>query len=104
MDLWFWFCWGILLVLQNATFTLVSRARNSSSLKYHAWASLLSNGVWFISNFILFGAFIDIMRNSNWWLAGGVGLFYVICTMAGSLWMHYLALNHIEKSPRLKIV
>ena len=97
MDLWFWFCWGILLVLQNATFTLVSRARNSSSLKYHAWASLLSNGVWFISNFILFGAFIDIIKYSDWLLASEVGLFYVICTMFGSLGMHYLAIHHIER-------
>ena len=92
-----WFLWGLLLVGQNAAFTLVSRARNSHNLVYHAWASLLSNGVWFVSNFILFGAFIDIMRNSNWWLAGGVGLFYVACTMLGSLGMHYLALHHIER-------
>ena len=97
MNLELWLGWGILLVGQNASFTLVSRARNSDSLKYHAVASVLSNSVWFMSNFILFGAFIDIMRNSNWWLAGGVGLFYVACTMLGSLGMHYLALHHIER-------
>ena len=98
-----WFLWGLLLVGQNAAFTLVSRARNSNSLTYHAWASLLSNGVWFMSNFILFGAFIDIIKNSDWTLAVSVGLFYTMCTMGGSLGMHYLALHHIEK-PKLRIV
>ena len=103
MDITLWALWGLLLVGQNAAFTLVSRARNSNSLTYHAWASLLSNGVWFMSNFILFGAFIDIIKNSDWTLAVSVGLFYTMCTMGGSLGMHYLALHHIEK-PKLRIV
>jgi hypothetical protein len=34
-------------ILQNASFTLVSRARNSKSLLFHAIASVFSNGIWF---------------------------------------------------------
>lgn len=34
--------------LQNASFTLVSRARNSRSLAYHAVAATLSNVVWLL--------------------------------------------------------
>lgn len=37
-----------LVVLQNASFTLVSRARNSKSLLYHGIASVLSNGIWLL--------------------------------------------------------
>ena len=35
----------LLVILQNASFTLVSRARNSPSLMYHGIASVLSNGM-----------------------------------------------------------
>lgn len=34
---------------QNITFTLVSRSRNRDNLSYHLVASLLSNGVWFLT-------------------------------------------------------
>ena len=37
-----------LVILQNASFTLVSRARNSKSLLYHGISSVLSNGVWLL--------------------------------------------------------
>lgn len=33
-------------ILQNASFTLVSRARNSGSLLYNGIASVFSNGIW----------------------------------------------------------
>ena len=38
----------LLVILQNASFTLVSRARNSKSILYHTIASLLSNGIWLL--------------------------------------------------------
>jgi len=34
-----------LVILQDASFTLVSRARNSDSITYHTLASILSNGI-----------------------------------------------------------
>ena len=37
-----------LTILQNASFTLVSRARNSNSILYHTIASVLSNGIWLL--------------------------------------------------------
>ena len=43
--------WAALLVAQNFSFTVVSRARNSASLKRHTIASLLSNGIWFAQLF-----------------------------------------------------
>lgn len=42
--------WLILIVLaflQNASFSMVSRARNRDNMLYHAGASVLSNGIWF---------------------------------------------------------
>lgn len=95
--MFWWILWGVLLIVQNASFTLVSRARNSNSLFYHAWASVFSNGVWIASQFILVDKFIDILKEANWTLGILTAVFYVACTMAGSLGMHWLALNKIEK-------
>jgi len=100
MDITAWILWGTLLISQNASFVLVSRARNSNNLVYHAWSSLLSNAIWFMSNFILFGSFIEIMKNSDWVLAAEVGFFYTACTMSGSLGMHWIALRKLEPGIR----
>jgi hypothetical protein len=75
-------------ILQNASFTLVSRARNSKSLIFHAIASVFSNGIWFI-----------VVRqvtseDPNTWL---LGIVYVLGTVTGSVTMHYLSMNFIEK-------
>ena len=37
-----WVLWAVMLLIQNATFTWVSRARNSKSLGYHAVAAVFS--------------------------------------------------------------
>lgn len=92
-----WFLWGILLILQNASFTLVSRARNSNSLFYHAWAGVGSNGIWFLSQLILVDSFLDILKTGSWKQGLVVAAFYTGCTLAGSLGMHWLALHRIEK-------
>lgn len=34
---------------QNISFSIVSRARNRSSMRYHFIAAILSNGVWFLT-------------------------------------------------------
>ncbi len=52
--------WFILLIVQNAAFTLVSRARNSGSYSYHALAAVFSNGIWFASQFILIGMVVKL--------------------------------------------
>ena len=40
---------ALLAFTQNVSFTLVSRARNRSNMTYHAVASVLSNGIWFLT-------------------------------------------------------
>jgi hypothetical protein len=73
--------------LQNASFTLVSRARNSDSIAYHAGASVLSNGIWLL-----------VIRNvvthldSTQMMVG-----YLIGAVAGSLAMHWVAMRFFEK-------
>lgn len=75
-------------ILQNASFTLVSRARNSDSLWFHAIASVFSNGIWF------FVVRMVTKQDPNTLLLGVV---YVAGTVTGSVLMHHLSMKYIEK-------
>lgn len=88
-----WFFWALLLIVQNASFTLVSRARNSGSLGYHAIAAVFSNGVWYASQLIL----IDIAFRGR----GMEGLpIYIASTVLGSVAMHWLSMRYLERGKR----
>jgi hypothetical protein len=92
-----WILWAALLLLQNASFTLVSRARNSKSLSYHAFASVCSNGVWFISLGFSVDKLNDAWKAEGWVLLVVTALFYTACTVAGSVGMHHFLMTKVEK-------
>lgn len=92
--------WALLLILQNAAFTWVSRARNSGSIGYHAVASVASNGVWIASQFILVDAIVRIIRQGAWHEAIGMAVFYTACTVTGSVGMHWLSMHYLERGKR----
>jgi hypothetical protein len=77
-----------LVILQNASFTLVSRARNSNSLLYHTVASVLSNGIWLL---VIRQVVINL---DNWVLM----LTYLVGAVIGSISMHYIAMKYFEKT------
>jgi hypothetical protein len=90
--------WALLLILQNAAFTWVSRARNSGSLLYHGVASVFSNGIWFVSQFILIAAVIRPgMTLRDIVLAGAI---YIAATVTGSLLMHWISMKYLETGKR----
>lgn len=95
MSLVFWF---LLLVVQTAAFTWVSRARNSGSIGYHAVASVVSNGVWFVSQFLLIG----MVAKPGMPIAQivALGAVYVAGTVTGAVLMHYAALRWLETGKR----
>ena len=78
----------ILLIGQNASFTFVSRARQSANLKLHALAAIGSNG------FFIFVVTTVVAHYTN----VGMKFWYVVCTVVGSVHAHYLALHKVEKS------
>ena len=77
-----------LVVLQNASFTLVSRARNSSSLIYHTIASVLSNGVWLL-------VIRKVVQNFD---SLDMMLTYLVGSVVGSVLMHYVSMKYFEKN------
>ncbi len=95
-----WFYWALFLLVQNASFTFVSRARNSGSYALHAIAAVCSNGVFIAAQFISIGIIIETIRNGT--LLGKVSVcaFYTLFTVAGSLAMHWIGINYIEKGKR----
>lgn len=92
--------WAIFLVLQNASFTFVSRARNSGSYALHALAAVCSNGVFFATQLLSFGFMLDVIRIGTWTQRLGIGAFYTVFTVFGSVLMHYISSNYIEKGKR----
>lgn len=93
--------WAIILLAQNFSFVLVSRARNSPNIWYHAVCSLLSNGVWFVQNLILMGNIFEVFKTGNWLQAVGIGLFYTTFTMTGAISAHFFALQYVEKKVKV---
>lgn len=82
----------LLVVAQNASFTLVSRARNSNSLLYHLLASIGSNGIWLL---VFRNMVVSINDVTLMWT-------YLIASVLGSIGMHYLAMKFFEKKKEVK--
>lgn len=76
-----------LVVLQNASFTLVSRARNSRSLLYNGLASVVSNGVWLF----VMREVVQSFEKKEMMVA------YLLGSVVGSVLMHYISMKFFEK-------
>lgn len=92
--------WAAFLLLQNASFTFVSRARNSGSYALHAIAAVCSNGVWMMSQFVSLGIIIDVIKNGSLANKLAVTAFYTTFTVAGSVLMHWVGVRFIERGNR----
>lgn len=79
-----------IVVLQNAAFTGVSRARNSKSYSYHALAATFSNGIWLI-------VIRQVVINFD---NVPVQIAYLIGAVTGSVLMHWFSITYLEKGKR----
>jgi hypothetical protein len=88
-----WFAWAANLIVQNYLFTIVSRARNSGSLRRHIVAAIGSNGVWILQLQLMLGPFQDYLNGKHGLAAQvAVGAFYTAFTVLGSVLAHKWAL------------
>lgn len=92
-----WLIWGVVLLMQNAAFTAVSRARNSGSLRYHAVAAVGSNLIWFISQFFVVDVLQKVISSGNVALGLRAAIFYVGLTTTSSVVMHHFLQTKVEK-------
>ncbi len=95
-----WGLWAVILLIQNASFTFVSRARNSRSLAYHAVASVCSNGVWFLSLGFAVNKLAEAREAGSWTLLLGTAAFYTVFTVIGSVGAHHVLMTKVERGDR----
>jgi hypothetical protein len=77
--------WAVLLMLQNACFTWVSRSRNSTRVSEHALASVCSNGLFIINLWFS----VDYLHHTQGWGQRlMVAAFYIFFTTVGAVVMH----------------
>ncbi len=85
--------------IQNLSFTLVSRSRNSGDPKYHRRAAYVSNGIWFIAQVLLVNIVWEAIDTGEWWFIAAAWVVYTVSTSEGSVcMMKYLLKN--EKGKR----
>lgn len=77
----------VTVICSNASFTMVSRARNGKSLTFHAVAASLSNGLW------LAGIGQVVTNITDWRMY----VTYFFASVIGSVAMHHISMKHIEK-------
>jgi uncharacterized membrane protein YfcA len=77
----------VLTIIQNASFTLVSRARNSNSLLFHTISSLISNGIYLL----VIQQVVTNFKNLP------ILITYLVGSVTGSVLMHYFSMKYIEK-------
>lgn len=88
--------------VQNMAFTWTSRSRNSGDPSYHRFAAWSSNGVWFLAQMTVVKIMWEPLMAGEWWKVFIGGIFYVISTTEGSVFMMKLLLGHLNnKYPRL---
>lgn len=90
-----WLGWGVLLLLQNGSFTWVSRARNSGSVLYNGIASVFSNGIWMLGQSIIV-VNIAQAKAPLWKMV----LFYAALCTVGSVVSHWVLMKYVEKGKR----
>lgn len=92
--------WMLTLVVQNMSFTWVSRARNSGSDLYHGIAAVFSNGVWFLAFYTTFDYLDKIHETGSVSLGLLVAAAYISSTVTGSVFGGKLVRRFFERGNR----
>ena len=84
---------AVVAFVQNMAFTWVSRSRNSGDPNYHRYASICSNGIWFITTLLIWSQLWTALTTGDWIKVVLTGLVYVIATTEGSVLMMKILLK-----------
>jgi hypothetical protein len=77
----------VVAFVQNMAFTWVSRSRNSGDPSHHRYAAYCSNGIWFITNILIWKQVWNAIESGNMWYLVAAGIAYTIATSEGSVFM-----------------
>ena len=84
---------GVLALIQNASFTAVSRSRNSADVWNHARWSLASNGIWFLCQVFISSTVWTATTTGSYWTLAAAAVVYVVATTIGSCLMMWWLLK-----------
>lgn len=73
--------------VQNMAFTWVSRSRNGGDVNHHRRAAYCSNGVWYVTQVLIFGTLWQSLTSGSYGKLALVGLVYCLATTEGSVFM-----------------
>ncbi len=88
--------------VQNMSFTAVSRSRNSGDPSYHRYCAWCSNGIWFVTHFMILRQVWEVLEagfSETWWRLLIVVVVYTLATTEGSVRMMKILLKK-EKGKR----
>lgn len=84
---------AVVSFIQNAAFTWSGRSRNSGDPIYHRYAAWASNGVYFVTNFLITVKVMEAVQSGKLWYAAAAGLVYILATAEGSVLMMRILLK-----------
>ncbi len=90
---------ALVVFVQNMAFTWSSRSRASGDPDYHRWASIASNGIWFVCQIFILQNVWSSITTGDWVQVAIAGIVYTYATSEGSVLMMKLLLKH-EKGTR----
>lgn len=82
--------WAILLFLQAAAGTWLSRARNGKSLRFHLLASFVSYIVWFVSQVVMVDQLVFALKSENLYRIILMGFIFTGASTFGGVLTHHL--------------
>lgn len=91
-----WILWALMLLLQQGSSTWVGRAKSQDSSRKLAIASVVSNGVWFLSQVIIVDNITSALKSSDYVRIGYTLVFYTFFCVVGNVVAHK-ALLHSER-------
>jgi hypothetical protein len=97
-----WAFWACILIMQQGAQTWTSRARNTKSLVYHSFAAVFSNGVWAVSQLIIFDKFSRAVRHPQAGYILFLLAFYTFFCVTGSVAMHWLLMHKVEPAKKIQ--
>lgn len=97
-----WVVWGVLICLQNALFTLTSRARNSNNIYAHAIVIPIAQCVYILCSLFALDNGLKVIQQGNYRAGLAQLCLYICCTSIGSLSAHWLALHGKRYSKSLR--
>jgi hypothetical protein len=77
----------VVAFVQNMAFTAVSRSRNGGDVPHQFRVAIVSNGVWFVTQFLILGSLMQALTTGSFWKLAVVGVVYVAATSLGSAYM-----------------